>query len=619
MSRNVNTIVLLMLLALAFFVFAFLNNTFFSGLRLDLTQNKLYSLSKGSLEIIDSIDEPIDFYYFFSDEISRDLTGLRAYAKQVDALLGEYEIASKGKIRLHRIDPEPFSEEEDQAAAFNLQSVPVNNVGETLYFGLAGKNAAGKQAAIPFFQPDKESFLEYDLSKLLQGLIQIKKPVVGLLSSITVREDMNMQTFQSVPAWMLIQQLEQLFEVKNIDSEFSDSSQEQSEGLFKEIDLLILIHPKELSEDMRFAIDQFVMSGGRLLAFIDPFPEMVRAASANPMIPGPQPQSSQLNKLLLPWGVTLREGVVLGDANKALHVGAGPSGQAVRHLAIVGMDASNFLQNDLTVSSLESINFASAGILDISEDVFDDHETIITPIIQSSNVSAPIDLARLQFLSNPAELQSGFVPTGEIYNLAIRISGSAVSGYPEKEGALLGTDDINVIVVADTDVLTDQLWVQVQNFFGQSIASPWANNGDFVTNAVDNLLGSSALIGIRSRGEFSRPFDVVVSLQRKAEANFQKSADSLQERLTETERQLTSLEADQNGQASLSPEQENAILQFQEEKLKIRKDLREVRHQLDKDIKSLGSTLKFLNIIFIPMLLTLMLVMFNYLGAARRV
>ena len=168
-------------------------------------------------------------------------------------------------------------------------------------------------------------------------------------------------------------------------------------------------------------------------------------------------------------------------------------------------------------------------------------------------------------------------------------------------------------------MLTDQLWVQVQNFFGQSIASPWANNGDFVTNAVDNLLGSSALIGIRSRGEFSRPFDVVVSLQRKAEENFQKSADSLEERLTETERQLTSLEADQNGQASLSPEQEDAILQFQNEKLKIRKDLREVRHQLDKDIKNLGSTLKFLNIVFIPMLLTLMLVMFNYLRTARRV
>jgi ABC-type uncharacterized transport system involved in gliding motility auxiliary subunit len=615
MSRNVNTIVLLILLTLAFFVFAFLNNTLFSGLRLDLTQNKLYSLSKGSLEIIDSIDEPIDFYYFFSDEISRDLTGLRAYAKQVDALLGEYEIASKGKIRLHRIDPEPFSEEEDQAAAFNLQSVPVNNAGETLYFGLAGKNAAGAQSVIPFFQPDKESFLEYELSKLLQGLIQIKKPVVGLLSSITVREDMNMQTFQPVPAWVLIQQLEQRFEVRNIDSEL----EELSEDPFKEIDLLVLIHPKELSDDMRFAIDQFVMSGGRLLAFIDPYPEMDRAASANPMVPGPQPQSSQLNKLLSPWGVTLREGVVLGDANKALHVGAGPSGQAVRHLAIVGMDASNFLQNDLTVSSLESINFASAGILDVSENVFEDHGTAITPIIQSSNISAPINLTRLQFLSNPEDLQSGFVPTGEIYNLAVRLSESAVSGFPEREGALVSTDNINVIIVADTDVLTDQLWVQVQNFFGQSIASPWANNGDFVTNAVDNLLGSSALIGIRSRGEFSRPFDVVVSLQRKAEANYQKSADSLQERLAETERQLISLEADQNGQTTLTSEQEDAILQFQEEKLKIRKDLREVRHQLDKDIKNLGSTLKFLNIIFIPILLTLMLAMFNYLRTSRRV
>ncbi|MFT7688996.1 MAG: ABC-type uncharacterized transport system involved in gliding motility auxiliary subunit [Candidatus Azotimanducaceae bacterium] len=604
MIKNVNTVVQLMLLALSFFVFGLINNTFFSELRLDLTQNNLYTLSEGSLEIIKSVNEPVDLYYFFSEEVSRDLTGLRAYAKQVDSLLGEYEIASKGKIRLHRINPEPFSEEEDQAATFNLQSVPVNNMGETLYFGLAGENAAGKQLAIPFFQPDKETFLEYDVSKLLQGLVQNKKPVVGLLSSIAVREDMDMQTFQPVPAWMLIQQLEQLFEVRNVEPDIK--------AISTDIDLLVLIHPKALDDDMLFAIDQFVMSGGRLLAFIDPYPERDRVASANPMMPGPAPEASQLNKLLFPWGVSLREGVVIGDANAALSVGAGPSGQAVRHLAIIGMDAGNFTQDDITVSSLENINFASAGILDISID----HGTSITPIIQSGSLSAPIDVARLQFLSNPADLQSDFTPTGEQYTIALRLSGRAVSAFPEKEGAITSTEDINVIVISDTDLLTDQLWVQVQDFFGQSIASPWANNGDFVTNVVDNLLGSSALIGIRSRGEFSRPFDAVISLQQVAEAKYLKSADTLQTRLTETEQQLSSLE---NSQTTLSKEQEKAISQFQDEKLKIRKELREVRHQLDKDIDGLGSTLKFLNIIFIPILLTLMLIMFNYIRTSRSV
>lgn len=601
MMKNISVLGRLVLIVVIFFFFALFNNAFFSGFRLDLTENNLYTLSEGSKDIISKIEQPIDLYFFFSEEVSRDLTGLRTYAKQVDTLLTEYELISNGMIKLHRVDPAPFSEEEDQAAAFDLQSVPVNNLGETLYFGLAGTNAGGSQLIIPFFQPDKETFLEYEISKLLQGLMQDEKPLIGLLSSITVREDMNMQTFQSVPAWMLFQQLEQLFVLRNIEPDASELG---------DLDLLILVHPKELSEDALFAIDQFVMKGGRLLALVDPLPERDRPASANPMMPGPPPQASQLNKLLTPWGVTLREGVVLGDEKTALSVSTG-SGQTVRHMAILGLGSDNFSKEDITVTSLENINFSSAGILDISDGV----ETQVSVLIESSEFAAPINTTRLQFLSDPSELQSDFVETGERYPIAVRLSGKAVTAFPEKSAGISSTENINVIVIADTDFMTDQLWVQVQNFFGQSIASPWANNGDFVINVVDNLLGSTALIGIRSRGEFTRPFIVVEELQREAEANFLKSADVLQTRLAETEQKLSSLESPQGDQVSLSlsPEQEEAIKSFQQEKLKIRKALREVRHQLDKDIDGLGGTLKFLNIAVFPVLLTLILLMFNYI------
>jgi len=605
MIKNISALGRLTFIVAGFFIFSLANNTLFSGF-LDLTENKLYTLSDGSREIINSIESPIDLYFFFSENVSKNLTGLRAYAKQVDALLTEYELASNGMLKLHRVDPAPFSEEEDRAAAFDLQSVPVNNVGETLYFGLAGKNAFDSQLTIPFFQPDKETFLEYEISKLLQGLIQDEKPRIGLLSSITVREDMNMQTFQSVPAWMLFQQLEQLFSLQNIEPDVSS---------LEDLDLLILVHPKGLSEETLFTIDQFVMGGGRMLVFVDPYPERDRPASNNPMLPGPQPQASKLNTLLIPWGITLRENVVLGDTKSALSVSTG-AGQTVRHLAILGLGSANFSRDDVTVAALENINFASAGILDISDAV----ETEISLIIESSEFAAPIDTIRLQFLADPSDLQSDFVETGERYPIAVRLSGKAVSAFTEKENAIASTENINVIVIADTDLLTDQLWVQVQNFFGQSIASPWANNGDFVINAVDNLLGSTALIGIRSRGEFTRPFVVVEELQREAEANFLKSADVLQARLAETEQQLSSLESSQGDQAvlSFSHEQEKAIESFQQEKLKIRKELREVRYQLDKDIDSLGSMLKLLNIVLLPILLTLMLLMINYIRSDAR-
>jgi len=604
MNRNFISGLGLFLLALAFVMVILLNNLWFSGIRVDLTENKLFTLAAGTREIVEDIDEPINLYFFFSEKASEDLTTLRAYANRVRELLQEYVLLADGKINLQLIDPEPFSDAEDRAAAFGLQGVPANSAGDELYFGLAATNALDDQQVIEFFQPDKEEFLEYEISKLIQNLLVQSKPKVGLLSTLKVQGDIDMNTFQTTPAWVVIDQIDQASELQTIAPD--------AESLPAGLDLLVLIQPRGLGESLLSSIDQFALSGGRVLVFVDPLAEMDQS-QVNPMMGMSGAESSIDFPLLAGWGVLLRKDVVLGDAQQALTV-SGADGQPVRHLSILGLQAQNFNIEDVTLSSLETINVSTAGILD----VLDQRSTQVDVLMASSEYAMPIERLRLKMLGDPSELLPDFKATGLVYPVAVRITGSATSQYPvtvDGDDSVLNTGHLNVIVVADTDILTDRLWVQLQDFFGQRIVSPWANNGDFVTNAVDNLTGSSALISIRSRGRFSRPFEVVQDLRREAEASYLNSANDLQSQLAETERQLGELESsrDEQNLLSLSPEQEATLVRFQQEKLRIRKALRNVRHQLDKDIEMLGSTLKFMNIVLMPLVLIFILLVLKYL------
>ena len=629
LARRLSSTLMLVVIFGIFFAFTMLNNALFSSARIDLTENKLYTLTLGTRDLIAEIDEPIKFRFFFSQRASEDLTALRAYARRVQELLEEYQALAGGSINLEIIDPEPFSEEEDLAAQFGLQSVPVNNAGDELYFGLVGTNSVDDQLIISFFQPDKEEFLEYDISRIIHQLNSSRKPKVGLLSSLKIQGDIDTSTFQTTPAWVVIDQLTQQYEVVDVAMDATE--------LPRDMQLLIIVHPKSLSDATLFAIDQFAMAGGRVLLFVDPLAEMERRP------PGAMPTEPASDfSLLSNWGMQLRADTVLADSAAALNVG-GSNGQSVRHLGILGLSAENFNSDDVSLASLESINVTTSGILDM----VGRPESRIDILIQSSENAMPMASTEFQSLTDPEQLLKTFVPTGKRYTIAARISGKAVTAYPggvdvetvpeaeaEVEGqgqvestrdtqlhqaVLTATDKLNVIVVADTDILTDRLWVQVQNFFGQTIASPWANNGDFVLNSVDNLLGGSELISIRSRGRFSRPFTVVESLRLAAQSKYQKSADTLQRELEETEAQLNEVESSQSDQnlLALSPEQEQAITQFQDEKLRIRKQLRDVRHQLDKDIEGLGATLKLINIIVLPLLLVLVIYAMRYTRGAR--
>ena len=597
---------LIALAVLLFFVFNAFNHLVFKDARLDLTEGQLYTLSEGSLNLVQGIEEPVQLYFFFGEAASRDLTPIRTYADRVESMLEEFALASNGMLLVERIDPAPFSEAEDEAAAFGLQAVPVSATGDALYFGLAGSDALDNVETIPFFQPDREMFLEYEISQLIDRLARPKREVVGLISTLPVTNQVNPQTFQPEPGWQSILSLEDTVTLESIDV----SAEEIPEGLAA----LVLIHPKSLSDQMKTALVRYLASGGKVIAFLDPLAEMDRAA-ASPMMPSlPSGQASSLNWLTRALGVQMREEEVLGDPQLALSVST-PSGAPTRHLAILGLSNAQLNSESIVTAQLDSLNFASAGFFDI-----DSPTVAVETLIESSEFANGIAASQLQFLQNPEDLMQSFSQGSEARPIAVRLSGPATLETGLEGDAPVEVSNLDLILVSDTDVLSDRLWVQVQNFFGQQVATAFADNGSLLTNLVDYFTGSQDLISVRSRGRFTRPFEVVQSLRREAETQYLASAEQLQLELNETERQLADLESQQesDGVLRLSDEQEAALVRFQDEKLRIRKALRDVRHRLDQDIDQLGGQLKLLNIIVLPILLTLMLAMAAWAQLRKR-
>ena len=597
---------LIALAVLLFFVFNAFNHLVFKDARLDLTEGQLYTLSEGSLNLVQGVEEPVQLYFFFSEAASRDLTPIRTYADRVESMLEEFALASNGMLLVERIDPAPFSEAEDEAAAFGLQAVPVSATGDSLYFGLAGSDALDNLETIPFFQPDREMFLEYEISQLIDRLARPKREMVGLISTLPVTNQVNPQTFQPEPGWQSILSLEDTVTLESIDV----SAEEIPEGLAA----LVLIHPKSLPDQMKTALVRYLASGGKVIAFLDPLAEMDRAA-ASPMMPSlPSGQASSLNWLTRSLGVQMREAEVLGDPQLALSVST-PSGAPTRHLAILGLTNAQLNSESIVTAQLDSLNFASAGFFDI-----DSPSVAVETLIESSEFANGIAASQLQFLQNPEDLMQSFSEGSEARPIAVRLSGPTTLETGLEGDAPVEVSNLDLILVSDTDVLSDRLWVQVQNFFGQQVATAFADNGSLLTNLVDYFAGSQDLISVRSRGRFTRPFEVVQSLRREAEAQYLASAEQLQLELNETERQLADLESQQesDGVLRLSDEQEAALVRFQDEKLRIRKALRDVRHRLDQDIDQLGEHLKLLNIIVLPILLTLMLAMAAWAQLRKR-
>jgi ABC-type uncharacterized transport system involved in gliding motility auxiliary subunit len=608
----------LLILAILFVLVNMISGNLFKSSRVDLTEDRLYTLSSGTLNILKSIQEPVTLHYFFSDQASQEIPQLRTYANRVRELLQEYAQLSNGKITLHVIDPISYSEEEDQAAEFGLQGVPTGPGGNTIYFGLAGSNSVGESKLIPFFQPNKEQFLEYDVTKLIYTLINTKKPVVGLLSKVPMFSSFDIETQKIRDPWAITNQLQQLFDVKSID--FTETKFDE------DLELLMLVHPKDLSQKTLYAIDQYVMNGGNLVVYVDPYAEAdVPAVNTKSPIESAGVRSSDLNLLFDAWGIDYSPTSVVGDRKYALTVDVG-NGQQERHYAILGLDNEAFQEDDVTSSSLDLITVAMAGSVKPKEGA----DVTFEPLIYSSDEAVQFESSKFRFLPKVSSLAENYTPSGERYVIAGRFLMQPNSAFPE--GAPEGfehdvthitkaSNTVNVIVVTDVDMLTDRMWVKVQDFLGQKITDAWASNGDFAVNVVDNLLGSSDLISVRGRATATKPFTRVEELRREADDQFRTQEQILQNKLRGAEQKIAQLQSQRDDQSStiLSPEQSTEIQRFQAEKLQVRKELRKVRHELDKNIHSLGAWLKAINIGLVPVVLTILALILSALRIRKRV
>ncbi len=611
----------LIALAVLFLGIVMLSNVALRGMRLDLTQNKLYTLSAGTQQILKDLKEPVNLYFYFSrDAAAKQAPLALPYAARVREFLEEIAARANGKIRLQVIDPQPFSEDEDRAAGFGLQTLPTG-AGDTLYFGLAGTNSTDGSSAIPVFQPDREEFLEYDVAKLIQELGTPKKPVIAMLSSIGLEGQFNPQTGQMGDPWPIFTQIQQLFTLRTLTADI--------DHIDSDVDVLMLVHPKQLGAKALYAIDQFVLRGGRLLLLVDPTSgaDLSQSDASNPMAAMMANHSSDLEPLLRTWGVDYDPTQVVGDLQLGVEVRSSPTGPPTRHIGILGLRKDEMTQKDVVTASLESVNLATAGALKLHPGA----KTTFEPLLMSSTSAGLIPAQRFNGLTDPATLRDGFKSTGVRYTLAARITGPVDSAFPDgppgdqkpQPGPPVAhlsksTVPANIVVIADTDFLMDYLWVQTREIFGQRVSQPFANNGDLIANILDNLSGSGALISVRGRASFSRPFERIEALRRQADDRLRAKALELQEELSQTEGKLTELQAKRNDQSSitLSPEQEAEVKIFIADKARIRKELRETQRGLDVDITRLGSWLKFLNIAVMPLLVALAGVII--LGLRRR-
>ncbi|HMI75891.1 MAG TPA: Gldg family protein [Steroidobacteraceae bacterium] len=612
----------LIALAVLFLAVVMLSNVGLRGVRLDLTQNKLYTLSKGTQQVLRDLKEPVNLYFYFSrDAVAKQSPLMMPYAARVREFLEEVSARAGGKIHLQVIDPQPFSDDEDRAAEFGLQSLHPG--GEALYFGLAGTNSTDGRSAIPTFTADREEFLEYDVAKLVQELGTPKKPVIGLLSSIGVQGQFNPQTGQMGEPWPIYTQLQQLFAVRNLTADL--------DHIDKDVDVLMLIHPKQLAPKTLYAIDQFVMRGGRMLLLVDPNAgaDLTGQDPRNPLAGAMANHSSDLQPLLSTWGIDYDATKVIGDLGRGLEVRSNTSAAPVRHIGILGLRHADMDAKDVVTASLESINLATVGSLAARPGA----KTTFEPLLLSSTNAEPLPAQRFNALIDPAVLRDGFKSTGERYTIAARITGPVDSAYPngppgdQKPASgppvahlAKSTTPANIVVIADTDLLMDYLWVQTRELLGQRIAQAFANNGDLIANILDNLSGSSALISVRGRASFSRPFERIEALKRQADDRLRAKALELQSELQQTEGKLTELQAKRNDQSSLmlSPEQEAELKRFTAEKARVRKELRETERGLDVDINRLGSRLKVINIAIAPLLVAVAGVVILSLRRRRR-
>ncbi|MCC7388844.1 MAG: GldG family protein [Phycisphaerales bacterium] len=601
MNTRHTAILSLLLLAVLFFAVNIAGDRALRRARVDLTDHKLFTLSDGTRNILREVREPITLTLFYSADFAAGQPQLQTYAKRVTELLEEFGLLSGGKVRVETVNPEPFSEGEEQAQRAGVQGLSTPT-GEKFYFGLLGVNSTDGREAVPFFDPRDERFLEYTLARLVYTLDHPEKKKVAVLSSLPVDGSEPMMPGQQPQRpWQILTELRATFEVKVLDP--------GAGAIPDDAEVLLIIHPKGLGEPTLRAIDSFVIGGGRALIFVDPVCEadIPPGAEQNPLAAMQADRSSNLNQLLEAWGVTVDPAQVAADSAIALQ-GEGRTGQVVSYVQYMGPGPDELNTDDAVTGSLGRLQIGVAGAIQKTPEA----TTTVTPLIRTTADSMLLPAQSVSFFADPAQLLADFVPRGEPLTLAARITGNARSAFSDTAPAgeeagppdapnagATKTGDINIIVVADADMLSDPMWVREVRVGGMSLGfQQISDNGSFLINAVDNMTGSSDLISVRARGSAARPFTLVQEIRAAAEKKYLTEQQALEAKRREAEQRIAELQRarpDQGGMI-LTPEQQAEIDRFREELLTTSGQLRDVNYNLRKDVERLGLRLKIINI-----------------------
>jgi ABC-type uncharacterized transport system involved in gliding motility auxiliary subunit len=595
--------------------------------RLDLTENGLYTLSDNTAAMLKGMKEPVKLRLYSSRQLLDANPALKPYAARVREMLASYVKLSGDKIALEIIDPEPFSPEEDRAAAFGLRGIPYDATGNRGYLGLVGTNTTDDTSTLPFLASDREPFLEYDLTRLVYDLAHPDKPVVALLDGIGI----NGGPQNNYRPWQIYDQMQQFFDMRIMAGDI--------DKIGDDVKALVIVHPHDLSDKTQFAIDQFVLRGGPTMVFVDPLAENMQR---NAQMGGPPPNvASNLDRLMKAWGVALSPDKVVGDRRAAMQVQAMSNGRAVitQYLPWLTLGKDALDQKDVVTGQLEVLRLFSAGALVGLPGA----TTKLEPLVQSSPDSMLIDAQQLQLMPDPAGLMNAFQPSGLSYPIAARVSGPTKSAFPDGPPASAKAADaadtaaatasaapalkessqpINLVVVADVDMLSDEAWLNIQEGGDARIAMPVAHNADLVINAIENLAGGAALANLRGRGLSSRPFTTIDRIRSEAEAKYLATQEELSKQLEGAQKKLASLETDPKagagGAVLLTAEQQETVRTFRNQVLTLRAQLREVQRALQQDIERLQNWVILANIAAVPAIVAIVALIVALWRRARR-
>lgn len=601
------TAIALALLAVLFVAVNVLVSFTMTAQRVDLTADRLYSLSPATQTILDSIDEPITLRLFYSKRLGTHVPSYAIYAERVQDVLREYANRSHGKVILEVYDPTPFTPVEDRAVSYGLQQIPIEGVDGNVFFGLAGSNMTDDVETIPFLQPDREAFLEYDLTKMVYSLSKGFTGKVGVIGSMKIDGDIRMGQMgrpEQVPPLVVTDRIKEILDVDTLPAD--------TQKIPDDIKILMVVDPTNLSKRTLFAIDQYILGGGKAAIFVDPYAESAAG-------PGGDGKSSTLQPLFDAWGLEMPTDKVVGDRFAARRVSTGNGQNYVTYIPWLLLRGPNLNHDSPITAQINSLAVASAGYIKAK----DGASIKIDPLVTSSPGSMLIDTKELQGpMPQPEKLLREYKPGPERYTIAGLVTGKVKTAFPDGQPPLGDGEDadpkakfdtvlteskgpIEAIVVADTDVLADRFWVQFRNFFGRQVAMPGAGNGDFVANALDALTGSSALLQLRGQGSSYRPFEVIEQIKRKADQKYQAKEQELRDTLDATQKKLDALrnrQAGTSGPVALSDDERRQVQDYQRQILRLRTELREVQHSLREDVDRLETKVLFANIALMPVL-----------------